>query len=58
METPVVDVVSKVVRFIDPIEVPAYRMRQIYAQRKAIKSVLKPALGPYDKLYIKSIHPY
>lgn len=58
METPVVDVVSKLVRFIDPIDVPAYRMRQIYAQRKAIKSVLKPVLGPYDKIYIKSIHPY
>lgn len=58
METPVVDVVSKLVKFIDPIEVPAYRMRQIYQQRNAVKTVLKPVLGPYDKIYIKSIHPY
>ena len=58
METPVIDVVSKLVKFIDPIEVPAYRMRQIYQQRKAIKTVLKPAVGPYNTIYIKSIHPY
>jgi hypothetical protein len=58
MDYPVIDVVSKLVKFIDPIEVPAYRMRQIYQQRKAIKTVLKPTLGPYDKIYIKSIHPY
>ena len=58
MDYPVIDVVSKLVRFIDPIEVPAYRMRQIYQQRKPIKSILKPAVGPYDKIYIKSIHPY
>ena len=58
METPVIDVVSKVVKFIDPIEVPAYRMRQIYAQRNAIKTVLKPVIGPYNKLYIQSINPY
>ena len=58
MDYPVIDVVSKLVRFIDPIDVPAYRMRQIYQQRNAIKTVLKPVLGPYDKIYIKSIHPY
>jgi hypothetical protein len=58
MESPVIDVVSKLVKFIDPIEVPAYRMKMIYQQRNAVKTVLKPIGGPYDKLYIQSIHPY
>ena len=58
METPVINVVSKLVKFIDPIEVPAYRMKMIYQQRNAVKTVLKPTVGPYDKIYIQSIHPY
>ena len=58
METPVISSVTKLVKFIDPIEVPAYRMRQIYEQRNRVKTVLKPVGGPYDRIYIRSIHLY
>jgi len=58
METPVYNSVTKVVKFIDPIEVPAFRMKMMYLQRKPALPVLKPTVHPYNKLYIKSIHPY
>lgn len=58
MDTPVYNSVTKVVKFIDPIEVPAYRMKMMYQQRNISKPVLKPVGGPYDKIYIRSIHPY
>jgi len=58
METPIINSVSKVVRFIDPIDVPAYRMKMIYQQRHIAKPVLKGVAGPFEKLYIKSHHPY
>jgi hypothetical protein len=58
METPVYNSVSKLVKFIDPIEVPAFRMKMMYLQRKPALPVLKATVHPYNKLYIKSIHPY
>jgi hypothetical protein len=58
METPVYNSVTKVVKFIDPIEVPAYRMKMMYLQRKPALPVLKATVHPYNKLYIKSFHPY
>lgn len=46
--------VSVVVKNIDPIDVPAYRMKMIYQQRNEYKNVAKPCVGPFEKMYVKT----
>ena len=46
--------VSKVVKNIDPIDVPAYRMKMIFQQRNEYKNVAKPIIAPIAMLYAKS----
>ena len=46
--------VSKVVKNIDPIDVPAYRMKMIYQQRNEYKGVAKPIVAPLAMMYAKT----
>jgi predicted ATP-dependent Lon-type protease len=46
--------VSVVIKQIDPIDVPKYRMKMIYQQRNEYKNVAKPIVAPLAMLYAKS----
>lgn len=46
--------VSKVVKNIDPIDVPGYRMKMIYQQRNEYKGVAKPIVAPLAMMYAKT----
>tara|TARA_R110000822_G_C15162312_1_gene478404 strand:+ start:626 stop:799 length:174 start_codon:yes stop_codon:yes gene_type:complete len=51
MKTLVYNSVTQVIKFIDPIEVPAYRMKMVYQQVDVKYNGLKPSVGPLAKLY-------
>lgn len=46
--------VTKVVKNIDSVDVPAYRMKIKFLEKDNYKNITKPIVGPYDVLYKKS----
>ena len=50
--------VSKVVKNIDPIDVPGYRMKMIYQQRDEYKNIVKPCIAPLAMMYAKTKTDY
>jgi hypothetical protein len=47
------ETISKVIRDIDPVDVPAYKMKQVYNHRNDVQLVAKETVGEAQSLRAK-----